>query len=124
MGKLTNGSFMNTGGGIMCYSALYDGKYWVFGATDNTMSAYSIDPLHAVDDEGYSLNEEAYLIPDATDFPTWREVYENIRDDNLCPQYIDIDLVLRDILHYQRSLDFHVNYEFPEDDPTYHKEGE
>ena len=121
MGKLTNGTFMNTGGMVMCYSALYDGKYWVFGATDGTMGAYSIDPLHAYDDEGYSLNEESYLIPDATDFPTWHEVLDHIRTDELYKGsgVPSLEWVEEDILYWQKSLDFHVNYEYPEDDPTY-----
>lgn len=92
----------------MCYSALYKGKYWVFGATDNTMGAYTIDPLHSFDEQGYYLNEEAYRLPDVTDFPTWREVVESIRSAGTP---YDVDRVEEDILYWQESLDKPVNVE-------------
>lgn len=71
-------SYENTGGGVMCYSAIYKGMYWLFGS--DWLDAFTIDPLHTTDEEGYLVNEEAYLLPDATEFPTWREVIESIPD--------------------------------------------
>lgn len=62
----------------MCYSAIYKGMYWLFGS--DWLDAFTIDPLHTTDEEGYLVNEEAYLLPDATEFPTWREVIESIPD--------------------------------------------
>ena len=92
----------------MCYSALYDGRYWIFGATDSTMSAYSIDPLHSFDEEGYYLNECAYLLPDADEFPTWREVAESIRSTDTPWNTDDIE---EELLYWQGDLDKPVNVE-------------
>ena len=97
MGNLTNVSYGNTGGGVMCFSALYKGKYWIFGATDMTPQAFSIDPMNAVDDEGYPLDECAYELPDVTDFPTWRDVIDAIRENKAYEPY-DMGWVERDIL--------------------------
>lgn len=108
MGKLTNVSYMNTGGMVMCYSALYDGKYWIFGATDGIMNAYTIDPLNTTDEDGYMVDENEYICYDATDFPTWRDVLESIRESGQGDLY-GMDWVERDIRHYNPDLDRPVN---------------
>jgi len=110
MGKLTNVSYLNTGGMVMCYSAMYDGRYWVHGATDGTMSAYSIDPLTTFDENGWYVDAEEYLVPDADDFPTWREVVESIRESGQYDPY-GMDWVEQEILWWQEDLDKPVNVE-------------
>ena len=94
----------------MCYSALYKGKYWVHGATDGTMSAYSIDPLKTYDENGWYVDSNEYLVPEADDFPTWREVIESIRESGQNEPY-SIDWVEWDILNWQEDLDKPVNVE-------------
>ena len=113
MSKLTNVSYMNTGGMVMCYSALYDGRYWVFGATDGTMDAYTVDPLNTYDDDEECpllVDPNEYVCPDADDFPTWRDVIESIRESGQFDPY-GMDFVEEDILHWQDDLDKPVNVE-------------
>ena len=101
-------SYENTGGSVMCYSALYDGRYWIFGATDGTMDAYTVDPLNTFDDDGYRIDENAYVDYDADEFPTWRDVLESIRESGQGDLY-GMDWVEQDILHWQGNLDRPVN---------------
>lgn len=82
---LANVSYWNTGGGVMCYSALYKGMYWVFGNED-FMGAYSVDPMNTTDEDGYLIDPNAYEIPGAADFPTWYEIIESI-PDSVCEFY-------------------------------------
>ena len=77
--------YQNTGGGVMCYSALWKGMYWVFGNEDY-MDAYSFDPLNEVDEEGDPLDPNEGWIPDADDFPTWGQVIDSI-PDSICDFY-------------------------------------
>ena len=110
MSNLTNVTYLNTGGMVMCYSALYNGQYWIFGATDETMSAYTIDPLNSFDEEGDYIDENQFLIPDASDFPTWAEVIDSIRESGQYDHY-GMDWVKQDILHWQEDLNKPVNIE-------------
>ena len=78
-------SYWNSGGGVMCYSALYKGKYWIFGNEDY-INAYSIDVAnepweHGGPDGKYDGDPNPYQIEDATDFPTWAEVLASIPDN-------------------------------------------
>lgn len=77
--------YQNTGGGVMCYSALYKGMYWVFGNEDY-LGAYTVDPLNEVDDDGYLVDANEYEISGVVEFPTWREVIESI-PDRICEFY-------------------------------------
>ena len=77
-------SYWNSGGGVMCYCALYKGKYWIFGNEDY-IDAYSIDVAnepceHGGPDGKYDGDPNPYQIEDATDFPTWSEVLASIPD--------------------------------------------
>ena len=109
MSKLTNVTYMNTGGGVMCYSALYDGKYWVFGNED-CMGAYTVDPLNTTDEDGYMIDPNEYEILDAADFPTWREVIESIPESVCEFYYTDGRKELLDFtLEWQGNLDKPVN---------------
>lgn len=79
-----NVSYWNSGGGVMCYSALYKGKYWLFGNEDY-INAYSIDVANEPWENGgpdgkYDGDPNPYQIKDATDFPTWAEVLASIPD--------------------------------------------
>ena len=73
---LYNVDYQNTGGNVMCYSALYKGMYWIFGS--DYMDAFTVDPLNTTDEEGYPVDPNEYQIEDATDFPTWREIIDSI----------------------------------------------
>ena len=75
-------SYENTGGNTMCYSALYKKKYWLFGNED-FINAYTVDPLHTTDSDGDMIDPNEYIITDATDFPTWKEVLDSIPDDQV-----------------------------------------
>lgn len=101
--------YQNTGGGVMCYSALYKGKYWVFGNED-FMGAYSVDPMNTTDEEGYLIDPNEYELFDVTDFPTWREVIESI-PDFLCEFYCKggRSELRKHTLEWQGSLDKPVN---------------
>ena len=109
MSNLTNVSYWNTGGGVMCYSALYKGKYWVFGNED-CMGAYTVDPMNTVDEEGDLIDPNEYEIPDATDFPTWSEVIDSIPESVCDFYYRGGRSELRDItLSWQGDLNKPVN---------------
>ena len=101
--------YQNTGGGVMCYSALYKGKYWVFGNED-FMGAYSVDPMNTTDEEGYLIDPNEYELFNVTDFPTWREVIESI-PDFLCEFYYKggRSELRKHTLEWQGSLDKPVN---------------
>ena len=109
--NLTNVTYMNTGGGVMCYSALYKGKYWVFGNEDY-MSAYTVDPLNTTDEDGDLVDPNEYEVTDATDFPTWREVIDSI-PESVCDFYYEggRDGLRSFTLKWQGDLDKHVNEE-------------
>ena len=111
MGKLTNVSYEHTGGGVMCYSALYNDKYWVFGG-DEYMEAFSVNPLECDDFDDH-------LIENATDFPTWAEVIDSIPND-LCDYYWDNgkESMRTAYISYHKTITHHVNYDRPEDDPS------
>ena len=68
--------YQNTGGNVMCYSAMYKGMYWIFGS--DYMDAFTVDPLNTTDEEGYPVDPNEYQIENATDFPTWREIIDSI----------------------------------------------
>lgn len=78
MSKLTNASCIYTGGGIYVYQAMYKG-YWIFGALDSTMDAYSYEPFQYWKDTDSSESPEDYRISVA-DFPTWADIIESIRN--------------------------------------------
>ena len=82
---LADVSYWNTGGGVMCYSALYRGMYWVFGNED-CMGAYTVDPMNTVDDEGDLIDPNEFEILTADKFPSWREVIESIHE-SVCDFY-------------------------------------
>ena len=111
MGKLTNVSYEHTGGGVMCYSALYNDKYWVFGG-DEYMEAFSVNPLECDDFDDH-------VIKDATDFPTWAEVIDSIPND-LCNYYWENgkESMRTAYISYHKTIIHHVNYDRPEDDPS------
>lgn len=44
------------------------------------MGAYTVDPLNTTDENGDLVDANEYEIPNATEFPTWREVIESIPD--------------------------------------------
>lgn len=93
----------------MCYSALYKGKYWVFGNED-FMGAFSVDPMNTEDEEGYPIDPNEYELEGITDFPTWREVIESI-PESVCEFYYHggrTELMNR-TLEWQGDLDKPVN---------------
>ena len=107
---LYNVDYQNTGGGVMCYSALYKGMYWIFGNEDY-LGAYTFDPLNEVDEWGDPIDPNDHWIKDATDFPTWREVLDSIPD-----KLVDIEWESRSTMNewytdWQGSLDKRVNEE-------------
>lgn len=108
---LTCVSYQNTGGGTMCYSALYKGMYWVFGNED-FMGAYSVDPMNTTDEEDDPIDPNEYEILNATEFPTWREVIESI-PDFMCDFYWKDgrEGLRKYTLEWQGSLDKPVNIE-------------
>jgi hypothetical protein len=109
--KLTNITYENTGGGVMCFSALYNDRYWVFGSTSGTASAYSVDPMS---DEHWEDFMD-YEIKDATEFPTWREVIEALRGSDAWEfygrMYGDPNYVENEAIYFQEDLDRPVNIE-------------
>lgn len=80
MEKFAHVSYEYTGGNIWCYSALYKGKYWLFGNEDY-LDAYTIDPLNTTDKNGTWIDPNPYRVKDATDFPTWKEVLDSIPEE-------------------------------------------
>lgn len=108
---LYNVDYQNTGGGVMCYSAMYKGMYWIFGNED-FLGAYTVDPLNEVDEDGYLVDANEYEIYDAVEFPTWREVIDSI-PEHLCEFYwTDGREGLRKAtVEWQGSLDKRVNEE-------------
>lgn len=78
MNKLSSVSCIYTGGGIYVYQARYKG-YWIFGALDSTMNAYSYEPFRYWDDTDSTESPEEYRISTA-DFPTWSDVIKSIRN--------------------------------------------
>lgn len=107
---LYNVSYMNTGGGVMCYSAIYRGMYWVFGNEDYLL-AYDNDPLNTVDDDGDLVDANTYWIQDATDFPTWREVLDSIPDGLVAFNWESRDAMNAWYTDWQGSLDKRTNEE-------------
>ena len=116
MDKLTKVTYIPTGGGVYCYSALYKGKYWVFGSTDDVMSAYTIDPLNTFDDEGDWVDENEYRIDDADDFPTWREVLDSIPPEVVGLNTYALEQARLDIHPYQYDLPVTEYGEEPDDE--------
>lgn len=107
---LYNVDYQNTGGGVMCYSAIYKGMYWIFGNED-IIDAYTYDPLNDVDEWGVPLDGKGHIINDATQFPTWREVLDSIPD-----KLVDIEWESRSVMNnwytdFQGSIDKRVNEE-------------
>jgi hypothetical protein len=102
--------YMNTGGGVMCYSAVYRGLYWIFGNEDY-INAYNYDPLNEVDDYGEPIDPNAHWIPDATEFPTWREVLDSIPDHLVAYEWNDRSVMNTWYTKWQGSLDKRVNEE-------------
>ena len=76
--------YQNTGGWVMCYSAMYKGMYWIFGS--DWLDAFTVDPLNTTDEDGFLIDANEYQIEDATEFPTWREVIDSI-PEYLCNFY-------------------------------------
>ena len=80
---LYNVDYQNTGGSVLCYSAIYKGMYWIFG-NESYINAYTIDPLNEIDGGGpdgkYDGDPNPYEIETATEFPTWRDVLNSIPD--------------------------------------------
>lgn len=103
--------YQNTGGGVMCYSALWKGMYWVFGNEDY-MDAYTFDPLNEVDENGDPLDPNGGWIQEADDFPTWGQVIDSI-PDHLCDFYWKEgrEGLRRATIMWQESLDKKVNEE-------------
>ena len=108
---LYNVDYQNTGGGVMCYSALYKGMYWIFGNED-IIEAYTFDPLNEVDEWGDPIDPNDHWIKDATDFPTWGEVIDSI-PEHLCEFYWTEgrEGLRKATLEWQGSLDKRVNEE-------------
>lgn len=108
---LYNVDYQNTGGGVMCYSAIYKGMYWLFGNEDY-INAYNFDPLNDVDEWGNPIDPNGHEIADATEFPTWGEVIDSI-PEHLCEFYwIEGREGLRKATtEWQGSLDKRVNEE-------------
>lgn len=105
---LTNVSYWNTGGGVMCYSALYKGMYWIFGNED-CMGAYTVDPMHTIDENGDMIDPNGYEILNATEFPTWREVIESIPESVVEFYWKDRAALRNATIEWQGSLDKPVN---------------
>ena len=108
---LYNVDYQNTGGGVMCYSAIWKGMYWIFGNED-CIEAYTFDPLNAVDDDGYPIDPNDHWIQDATDFPTWGQVVDSV-PEHLCDFYWKEgrEGLRKATLEWQGSLDKPVNVE-------------
>ena len=108
---LYNVDYQNTGGGVMCYSALYKGMYWIFGNED-IIEAYTFDPLNEVDEWGDPIDPNDHWIKDATDFPTWGEVVDSV-PESLCDFYWTEgrEGLRKATLRWQGSLDKRVNEE-------------
>lgn len=108
---LYNVDYQNTGGGVMCYSAIYKGMYWVFGNEDS-MDAYTYDPLNEVDEYGDPIDPNDCWIQEAEDFPTWREVIDSI-PTSICEFYWKEgrEGLRQATLEWQGSLDKRVNEE-------------
>ena len=103
--------YQNTGGGVMCYSAIYKGMYWLFGNEDY-ITAYTFDPLNDVDEWGDPIDPNGHEIADATEFPTWGEVIDSI-PEHLCEFYWTEgrEGLRRATVEWQGSLDKRVNEE-------------
>lgn len=108
---LYNVDYQNTGGGVMCYSAIYKGMYWIFGNED-IIEAYTFDPLNDVDENGDPIDPNDHWIQDATEFPTWGEVVDSI-PEHLCEFYWTEgrEGLRKATIHWQGSLDKRVNVE-------------
>ena len=108
---LYNVDYQNTGGEVMCYSALYKGMYWIFDNED-IIEAYTFDPLNEVDEWGDPIDPNDHWIKDATDFPTWGEVIDSI-PEHLCEFYWTEgrEGLRKATLEWQGSLDKRVNEE-------------
>lgn len=105
---LTDVSYWNTGGGVMCYSARYKGMYWIFGNED-CMGAYTVDPMNTTDEHGDLIDPNGYEILNATEFPTWREVIESIPESIVEFYWKDRAALRNATIEWQGSLDKPVN---------------
>ena len=105
-------SYENTGGGVMCYSAIYKGMYWLFGNEDY-LNAYTVDPLNTTDEDGLMIDPNSYEISDATEFPTWKEVLDSIPDNMLRRQWMSREDMMNGMREWHgKPLDkLHVNEE-------------